>query len=65
MLPEGGDGVPRGRRAGERTAVGSVDVQSLADLGNSFELVRSLRIVPFTRTRRSSSRWKQLLKVVF
>jgi hypothetical protein len=29
--------------------VGSADVQSLADLGNSFELVRSMSIVPFTR----------------
>jgi len=29
--------------------VGSADIQSLADLGNSFELVRSMRVVPFTR----------------
>jgi len=29
--------------------VGSADIQSLADLGNSFELVRSMRAVPFTR----------------
>jgi len=29
--------------------VGSADIQSLADLGNSFEAVRSMRWVPFTR----------------
>jgi len=30
--------------------VGSADIQSLADLGNSFEVVRSMRWVPFTIT---------------
>jgi hypothetical protein len=29
--------------------VGSADIQSLADLGNSYEIVRSMRTVPFTR----------------
>jgi len=29
--------------------VGSADIQSLADLGNSFEIVRSMRLIPFTR----------------
>jgi len=29
--------------------VGSGDIQSLADLGNSFEIVRSMRVVPITR----------------
>jgi hypothetical protein len=29
--------------------VGSADLQSLADLGNSFEVVRTMRIVPFTK----------------
>jgi hypothetical protein len=29
--------------------VGSADIQSLADLGNSFEIVRSMRVIPFTR----------------
>jgi hypothetical protein len=29
--------------------VGSADIQSLADLGNSFELVRSMRLAPFTK----------------
>jgi hypothetical protein len=29
--------------------VGSGDIQSLADLGNSFEVVRTMRIAPFTK----------------
>jgi hypothetical protein len=29
--------------------LGSADLQSLADLGNSFEIVRTMRIVPFTK----------------
>ena len=29
--------------------MGSADIQSLADLGNSFELVRAMRMVPITR----------------
>jgi hypothetical protein len=29
--------------------LGSADIQSLADLGNSFEIVRSTRFLPFTR----------------
>ena len=29
--------------------MGSADIQSLADLGNSYEVVRSMRVVPFTR----------------
>ena len=37
-----------GASAGE-PLVGSADIQSLADLGNSFELVRSMRVVPITR----------------
>ena len=37
-----------GAPAGE-LLVGSADIQSLADLGNSFELVRSMRVVPVTR----------------
>lgn len=39
----------RGRAPANEPLVGSADVQSLADLGNSFELVRSMRTVPFTR----------------
>ena len=37
-----------GAPAGE-PLVGSADIQSLADLGNSFEIVRSMSVVPFTR----------------
>jgi hypothetical protein len=37
-----------GAPAGE-PLLGSADIQSLADLGNSFEIVRSTRLLPFTR----------------
>jgi hypothetical protein len=37
-----------GAPAGE-PLVGSADIQSLADLGNSFEIVRNMSLVPFTR----------------
>jgi hypothetical protein len=37
-----------GAPAGE-PLIGSADIQSLADLGNSFELVRSMRVAPITR----------------
>lgn len=37
-----------GAPAGE-PLVGSADIQSLADLGNSYEVVRSMRIAPVTR----------------
>jgi hypothetical protein len=39
----------RGGATPDEPLVGSADVQSLADLGNSFELVRSMRFLPFTR----------------
>lgn len=39
----------RGGAPGGEPLVGSADIQSLADLGNSFELVRSMRVVPVTR----------------
>jgi len=29
--------------------VGSADIQSLADLGNSFEVVKTMRVTPITR----------------
>jgi len=29
--------------------VGSADIQSLADLGNSFEIIRGIRPIPFTK----------------
>jgi hypothetical protein len=37
-----------GAPAGE-PLVGSADLQSLADLGNSFEIVQGMSVVPFTR----------------
>jgi hypothetical protein len=39
----------RGGAPADEPLVGSSDIQSLADLGNSYELVRSMRAVPFTR----------------
>jgi hypothetical protein len=38
----------RGSPANE-PLVGSADLQSLADLANSFEIVRTMRITPFTK----------------
>jgi hypothetical protein len=39
----------RGGAPGGEPLVGSGDIQSLADMGQSFEIVRSLRVIPFTR----------------
>src|SRR5262245_17665040 len=39
----------RGRAAHNEPLVGSADIQSLADLGNSFEVVAGMRTVPITR----------------
>ena len=39
----------RGGAPADEPLVGSADIQSLADLGNSFEVVRTMRIVPFTK----------------
>ncbi len=39
----------RGGASVDESLVGSGDIQSLADLGNSFEVVRSMRITPITR----------------
>lgn len=39
----------RGTNPGDEPLVGSADIQSLADMGNSFEVVRSMRLVPITR----------------
>lgn len=39
----------RGGASADEPLVGSGDIQSLADLGNSFEVVRSMRIAPITR----------------
>jgi hypothetical protein len=39
----------RGRAPAEEPLLGS-DIQSLADLGNSFTVIRSMRLAPVTRT---------------
>ena len=39
----------RGGAPSDEPLVGSADVQSLADLANSFEVVRSMRIAPVTK----------------
>jgi hypothetical protein len=38
----------RGPGPADEPLMGSADVQSLADLGNSFEVVKGMRFVPFT-----------------
>jgi hypothetical protein len=38
----------RGGAAADEPLVGSGDIQSHADLGNSFEVIRTMRLVPFT-----------------
>jgi hypothetical protein len=39
----------RGGAPADEPLIGSGDIQSLADLGNSFEVVRTMRIAPFTK----------------
>jgi len=39
----------RGRAPADEPLVGSGDIQSLADLGNSYEVVRTMRILPVTK----------------
>lgn len=39
----------RGNAPANERLIGSGDIQSLADMGNSFEVVRTMRIVPFTK----------------
>ncbi|HSE91571.1 MAG TPA: hypothetical protein VLJ79_35565 [Candidatus Binatia bacterium] len=39
----------RGGAAADEPLVGSADIQSLADLANSFEVVRGMQIAPITR----------------
>ncbi len=38
----------RGAAPPDEPLVGSADIQSLADLGNSFEVVKGMRMIPFT-----------------
>jgi hypothetical protein len=37
----------RGNAPEDEALLGSSDIQSLADLGNSFEIIRKMRLVPF------------------
>jgi AcrR family transcriptional regulator len=39
----------RGGAPADEAFVGSADIQSLADLGNSYELVRTMRLAPITK----------------
>jgi hypothetical protein len=39
----------RGTAAPDEQLIGSGDIQSLADLGNSFEIIRGIKPIPFTR----------------
>jgi hypothetical protein len=39
----------RGGTSADEPLVGSADIQSLADLANSFEVVRTMQIAPITR----------------
>jgi len=39
----------RGGAPADEELIGSGDIQSLADLGNSFEVVRGMRVIPVTR----------------
>ena len=39
----------RGGAPPDEPLVGSADIQSLADLGNSFEIIQGMSVVPFTR----------------
>jgi hypothetical protein len=39
----------RAQAPGDEPLLGSADIQSLADVGNSFEVVKGMTVVPFTR----------------
>jgi hypothetical protein len=39
----------RGGAAADHALLGSGDIQSLADMGNSFQIVEGMRVVPFTK----------------
>jgi hypothetical protein len=39
----------RGGAPADEPLIGSADIQSLADLGNSLEIVRTMRIAPITK----------------
>ena len=39
----------RGGAAADEPLLGSADIQSLADLGNSFEVIKDMKLAPFIR----------------
>jgi hypothetical protein len=39
----------RGGAPADEQLIGSADIQSLADLGNSFEIIKGIRPIPFTK----------------
>jgi hypothetical protein len=39
----------RGHAPGDEQLIGSGDIQSLADMGNSFEIIKGIRPIPFTK----------------
>lgn len=41
--------VARRNLSDEEPLLGSVDIQSLADLSNSFDIVKSMNVAPFTK----------------
>ena len=49
MLDEFADKWMRGNMPKGEALVGSADIQSLADLGNSYDKVRGMSVVPITR----------------
>ena len=53
----------RGRLPGDEPLLGSADFQSLADLHNGFEVVRGMRLVPFTMKNVTSLAATALLPV--
>jgi hypothetical protein len=40
----------RGTVSSDEPLLGSSDIQSLADLGNSYEIIKKMRALPLTRT---------------
>jgi hypothetical protein len=53
----------RGPRPADETLLGHGDIQSLADLHNSFEIIRGIRLVPFTMNHVTSLAVTTLLPV--
>ena len=54
----------RGGAPSGEPLIGSSDIQSLADLGNAFEVVKGMRVVPFTSGTVIEIAWFTLAPVV-